>query len=133
MALAECCISRLVARDTPRLIGAEVDLANVGQASSLSPGPSQTTGAQPDGQDARPAIRLDALLFGEAQGRIVISVAPHNAAKVLAQAKILEIPAAKLGVTGGSRLHIKTASGDLTWDLAELHDLWWNSIARAMS
>ena len=132
VALAECCISRLVARDTPRLIGAEVDLGFVGQGSSLSPGPPKTTGAQPEGQDARPTIRLDALLFGEAQGRIVISVASHNAAKVLAQAKILEIPAAKLGVTGGSRLQIKTASGDLTWDLAELHDLWWNSIARAM-
>src|SRR5256886_1264691 len=132
VALAECCISRLVARDTPRLIGAEVDLANVGQAASLSPGPSRTTGAQPDGQDACPALRLDALLFGEAQGRIVISVAPHNAAKVLAQAKILEIPAAKLGVTAGSKLQIKTASGELSWDLPELHDLWWNSIARVM-
>jgi len=130
--LAECCISRLVARDTPRLIGAQVDLSFVGQASSLSPGPSKTTGAQPDGQDARPTVRLDALLFGEAQGRIVISVAPHNAAKVLAQAKILEIPATKLGVVGGPQLQIRTANGDLTWDLAELHDCWWNSIARAM-
>jgi len=78
------------------------------------------------------APRLDALLFGEAQGRIVISVAPHNAAKVLAQAKILEIPATRLGAVGGSQLQIKTASGELTWGLPELHDLWWNSIARAM-
>src|SRR5438094_4384019 len=131
VALAECCISRLVARDTPRLIGADVDLV---QASGLSPGPSKTWGGQADGQDARPTItiRLDALLFGETQGRIVISVASHNAGKVLAQAKILEIPAAKLGVTGGSKLQIKTANGELAWELAELHDLWWNSIARAM-
>jgi len=62
----------------------------------------------------------------------VISVAPHNAAKVLAQAKILEIPTRKLGVVGGSTLSIKTADSGLTWDLAELHDLWWNSIPRAM-
>ena len=131
VALAECCICRLVARDTPRLIGADVDLV---QASGLSPGPSKTSGGQADGQDARPTItiRLDALLFGETQGRIVISVASHNAGKVLAQAKILEIPAAKLGVTGGSKLQIKTANGELAWELAELHDLWWNSIARAM-
>jgi len=73
------------------------------------------------------------LFFGETQGRIVISVAPHQAAKVLAQAKILEISATRLGVIGGSSLKIKTANGELTWDLAELHELWRNSIARAMS
>ena len=76
--------------------------------------------------------RLDALLFGETQSRVVISVAPQFAAKVLAQAKILEIPATKLGVVGGLTLQIKTSDGQLTWDLTELHDLWWNSIARAM-
>ena len=98
----------LIARDTPRLLGAQLDLS------------------------ALTAPRLDALLFGEAQGRIVISVAPHNAAKVLAQAKILEISATRLGAVGGSQLQTKTASGELTWGLPELHDLWWNSIARAM-
>ena len=132
VALAECCISRLVARDTPRLIGADVDLV---QASGLSPGPSKTSGEQADGQDARPTItiRLDALLFGEAQCRIVISVAAHQAAKVLAQAKILEIRATKAGSVGGSQLQIKTTGEQLTWDLRELHDLWWNAIARAMN
>ena len=108
VALAECCISQLVARDTPRLIGAKVDLS------------------------AWTAARLDALLFGETQGRIVISTAAHLAAKVLAQAKILEIRAAKLGLVGGAQLQIKTAGGELTWDLRELHDLWWNSVSRAM-
>jgi phosphoribosylformylglycinamidine synthase len=108
VALAECCVSQLVARDTPRLIGAKVDLS------------------------ALTAPRLDALLFGETQGRIVISAAAHLAAKVVAQAKILEIPATKLGSVGGSQLQIKTNSGELTWDLRELHDLWWNSVSRAM-
>ena len=108
VALAECCISQLAARNTPRLIGAQTDLSTV------------TT------------PRLDALLFGEAQSRVVISVAPRFAAKVMAQARILEIPAAKLGVVGGLTLQIKTSEGQLTWDLPELHDLWWNSIARAM-
>jgi len=59
--------------------------------------------------------------------------APHLAGKILAQAKILELPATRLGTVGGTRLQIKTAGGDLAWDLAELHDLWHNSIARAMS
>src|SRR5882724_797883 len=50
VALAECCISQQIARETPRLIGAEIDLS------------------------ALPETRLDALLFGESQGRVVISV-----------------------------------------------------------
>ncbi|HXT38547.1 MAG TPA: phosphoribosylformylglycinamidine synthase subunit PurL [Candidatus Angelobacter sp.] len=108
VALAECCISQLTARNTPRLIGAQADLSTV------------------------TAPRLDALLFGEAQSRVVISVAPQFAAKIVAQAKILEFPAAKLGVVGGLTLQIKTSDSRLTWDLPELHDLWWNSIARAM-
>jgi len=30
-------------------------------------------------------------------------------------------------------LKIKTSGGELVWDLAELHDGWWNAIAQAMS
>jgi len=63
----------------------------------------------------------------------VISVSALNADKVLAQAKILGVPAARLGTVGGSSLQIKTAESTLTGDVRELHDLWWNSIARAMS
>jgi phosphoribosylformylglycinamidine synthase len=110
--LAECCFSQHVARGTPRLIGARVDLVPGNEV--LSPG------------------RLDALLFGETQGRIVITVAALNAAKVLAQAKILGVAATRLGTVGGATLDIKTAGSTLSCDLRELHDLWWNSIARAM-
>jgi phosphoribosylformylglycinamidine synthase len=107
VALAECCISQQVGRETPRLIGADIDLSAV-------PG------------------RLDALLFGETQGRIVISVPWLQAPKVLAQAKILGCTASLLGKVGGTALQIKTSAANLTWDLRELHDSWWNAIARAM-
>ena len=76
--------------------------------------------------------RLDALLFGETQNRIVITTSALHAGKVLAQAKILGINAARLGTVGGTTLQIKIPAGELTWDLRELHDLWWNAIARAM-
>ena len=77
VALAESCISNHAARETPVLIGADVDL------SSLQ------------------AARQDALLFGESQARIVISV-PHNKAnQVLAKAKKAKIPATRIGVVGG--------------------------------
>jgi len=115
VALAESCISQQVARETPRLIGAQVDLA-----AALAAG--QIAGT----------CRLDALLFGETQGRIVISVAALNAAKVMAQAKILEVPAALLGVVGGTTLSIQAPGASLSCEIAELRDLWWNSIANAM-
>ena len=108
VALAEGCISQLVARKTPRLIGAELDLS------------------------AFKDVRLDALLFGETQGRGVISVAPLNAGKVLAQAKILGVPAALVGRVGGTALQIKAGEQTMSAETAELHDQWWNSIARAM-
>jgi phosphoribosylformylglycinamidine synthase len=109
-ALAECCISRLIGRETPGLIGAQIDLSAVNTPN-----------------------RLDALLFGEAQGRIVISVAPMNAVKVIERAKILGISAIKLGTTGGNDLAVKRGDAELKWPVAQLHDSWWNAIARAMA
>jgi phosphoribosylformylglycinamidine synthase len=107
--LAECCISQQIGRETPRLMGAEIDLSAVAK------------------------MRLDALLFGESQGRVVISVAAVQAHKVLAQAKILGVPAMQLGTVRGSALQIKSSEGSITAETRELHDLWWNAIARAMS
>jgi phosphoribosylformylglycinamidine synthase len=106
--LAECCISRLEARNTPRLIGAEVDLSSIKN------------------------LRLDALLFGESQGRIVISVPAAQVARVIGQAKILEIPVSRIGTVGGDQLRITTAFGEHAWPVHQLHDLWWNAIARIM-
>jgi phosphoribosylformylglycinamidine synthase subunit PurL len=129
VALAESCISQLIARETPRLLGAEVDLTNTAPASGPSLPEKNQDG---DKQDARPASRVDALLFGETQGRVVISVAALNAGKVLAQAKILGVPAALIGKVGGTSLQIKAGEQSVNANLAELHDSWWNSIARAM-
>ena len=108
VALAESCVSQLLARETPRLLGATVDLSGVTD------------------------VRADALLFGETQSRVVISVAAGNAVKVLERAKLLGVPVRQLGTVGGADLKIKTAGGEVTWGLRELHDVWWNSIARAM-
>ena len=119
VAVAECCISRQVARETPRLIGAKLDLTPAGAEN----GAPASTGHEP---------RLDALLFGESQARIVITVAAANAVKVLAQAKILGVPATRLGTVGGDQLEIKRGEAAFTWPVTEMHDLWWNSIARAM-
>jgi hypothetical protein len=72
-------------------------------------------------------------LFGEAQGRVIISVTAVNAGKVLARAKILGVAGARIGTVGGQTLEIKTGGANMTCDLRELHDLWWNAIWRLMS
>ncbi len=110
VALAESCISQQIARETPRLIGAQIDLSS----------------------SANESTRLEVLLFGETQSRVVVSVAPDNAAKVIERAKILGLGAMKLGIVGGAELAIKAGPWEGKWALTELHDLWWNSIARAM-
>ena len=108
VALAEGCISQQVARETPRLIGAEIDLS------------------------AFEASRLDGLLFGETQTRVVISVAPREAVKVIERAKLLGVPANRIGRVGGTELRIKRAEREFSWPVSQLHELWWSSIARAM-
>ncbi|HZO84729.1 MAG TPA: phosphoribosylformylglycinamidine synthase subunit PurL, partial [Verrucomicrobiae bacterium] len=69
--LAESCISQYVARETPKLIGAQIDLS------------------------AFKNIRPDALLFGESQGRVVITTAALDATKAIERAKLLGIHATR--------------------------------------
>jgi len=129
VALAESCISQQVARDTPRLIGAELDLTVLeSQISNLKSQSSERDSAKEPGM----GIRLDALLFGETQSRVIVSVAATRAEEVLQEARQWNVPAARLGSVSGAALKIKLDTREWTWDLRELHDLWWNSIARAM-
>ena len=109
MALAESCISNYEGRNISTLIGAEVDLAEF--------------------EDAR----LDALLFGEANGRVIISTSELDAVKVVERAKLLGVSAARIGVVGGESLKIKSTMGECTWEVSGLHDLWWNAISNAMA
>jgi phosphoribosylformylglycinamidine synthase len=108
VALAESCISQQAARNTPRLIGAQIDLSAI-------------TGT-----------RLDALLFGETQGRVVVSASADDAVKVVERARIMGVPAVKIGSVGGNELVIKTTSTSFTAPVADLHSAWWNSVAEAM-
>lgn len=120
--LAECCVSQQVVRETPRLMGASIDLSSLAAASGAAEG---STGAPP--------IRLDALLFGETQNRVVITTHRLHVAKVLERARLLGVAALHLGWVGGDRLTVRIARGEWSWTLSELHDAWWNSIGRAMA
>ncbi|MCC6820260.1 MAG: phosphoribosylformylglycinamidine synthase subunit PurL [Verrucomicrobia subdivision 3 bacterium] len=131
VALAESCISQLIARDTPRLIGATIDLSVV--AASRQSAADQTEDKNAALSRDAATVRLDALLFGETQSRIVISCKALDAVKVVERAKLMGVPAVQIGKVGGDKLTVKTASGEFSAPLTELHDAWWNSIARAMA
>ena len=78
-------------------------------------------------------MRQDALLFGETQSRVVITCRALDAAKIVERAKLMGVPALQIGKVGGDQLTVKTASGEFSASLPELHDAWWNAIARAMA
>ncbi|MBT6104642.1 MAG: phosphoribosylformylglycinamidine synthase subunit PurL, partial [Verrucomicrobia bacterium] len=83
VALAECCISQLTARNTPRLTGVTIDLEELD------------------------CPRTDALLFGESHGRVVITTSEAEAGAAIERAKLLGVSAVRIGtVTGGETLDI---------------------------
>ena len=94
IALAECCVANGAA-----LVGARIDLERFNG-------------------------RLDAVLFGETQSRIVLTCAPEDAAK---------IGGIVLGRTGGRHLRIRATDGELSWRVAELREVWWNGIRKLMA
>jgi len=132
--VAESCISHQMGRETPRLLGAQIDLTE--PADDRSPEDSDkrepSAGSPTSSAQTAATLRTDALLFGESQGRIVISTASLDAVKVVERAKLLGVPAMRIGTVGGDQLAIKAAKTEFSCGLVELHDLWWNSIARAM-
>jgi len=80
-----------------------------------------------------PAPRLDALLFGESQGRVVVAVAPEDTQALIAAAKAAGVPADDIGtVTETPSLSVRTARGPVEWDVGGLRMGWETSIESAM-
>jgi phosphoribosylformylglycinamidine synthase II len=69
--------------------------------------------------------RLDAALFGEAQSRILVSATPRAVHRLETLAFKLNVPIARLGETGGTRLTVK---GCLDLPLSQLHQAWWSNL-----
>ena len=120
VALAESCISQQIARETPRLIGAQVDLTVGGGRRS------PTTGDAPAAASGRPAVRRDpgAHCHFRGRGRMPARCWPRRrfwACRRRASAR-----------SAARHCKSRAGRGTLSCDVRELHDLWWNSIARAM-
>src|SRR5438067_526345 len=109
VALAECCFS------PDRLFGAKINFENRG-----------CTGDTPASTDAT------TLLFNEAQSRVIISCEPKNTERVLSELKSKNIPHGQIGSVITDSLRLTVNDENLSWRVAELHDLWWNSIRRAV-
>ena len=75
-------------------------------------------------------LRADALLFGEDQGRVVVSVEPGKRDQVEALAREFGVPFQVLGAVGGDGLEISWVSGELKVDLGELREAWERGLVR---
>jgi phosphoribosylformylglycinamidine synthase len=64
------------------------------------------------------------LLFGEDQGRYVVTARGPEAAAILAEAKAAGIAAQRLGATGGDALTLPGEEPILTTALAAAHEAW---------
>jgi len=79
-----------------------------------------------------PALRLEALLFGESTGRVLVGTA--DAAALLARAAAAGIPAQRIGETGGARLQIGSRAGAVWIDgeLERLAAIWSRALPRRL-
>ena len=112
-ALAECCFSQDIALNTPKLKGAEIDL----------------TSCEYD--------RVDALLFGETQGRIILTANKTDIQKLINKAAELSIPLNIIGKVSSSDLYsptlsVKTKNASFSWNVSELYSIWWNTVENIM-
>ena len=84
------------------------------------------------------SLRRDALLFGESQSRVVLSVGPDQAESVLNRAWDAGIPATNIGRVGGDRLVIDVEKGQwsegcrIDLPISQVFDRWAHAIERAL-
>ncbi len=105
--------------------GLAVALAECGFSGPARVGASVTLG---EGE----ALRPEALLFGESTGRVIAATADPEG--LLALARACGVPATRIGETGGDRLEIRSAGGEVWIDatLQGLEEIWRRAIPRRL-
>jgi phosphoribosylformylglycinamidine synthase II len=84
-------------------------------------------------------LRRDALLFGESQSRVILSVSPSQVDTVLSKAAESHVPAAVIGTVGGQKLSIEVEADRygpairVDADVNRLHDTWAHSLERILN
>jgi phosphoribosylformylglycinamidine synthase II len=111
------------------------DTAEGGLAVALA---ESAIGAGPDGLGVDVELVDDlpahALLFGEAQGRVVVTADPAKAEEVIRIARAHGVPAARIGRVGsrGGRVRIATRGGTVDAAVGELAEIYLGAIPRRM-
>ena len=72
------------------------------------------------GREGGRVLRWDGVWLGERPGRVLVTTLALDAGKVLAQARILGIPAVMLGWTGGESVRLRMPAGEVEWRLDRL-------------
>ncbi|MCL6599458.1 MAG: phosphoribosylformylglycinamidine synthase subunit PurL [Alicyclobacillus macrosporangiidus] len=92
--------------------------------------PSTACAGSPSTSD--PLVRAG-WLFSEAQGRVLVEVAPADVERVLALAEAFGVPAVQIGTTGGARIRV-TGGGEVWLDvpLAVASDTYRGALPRAL-
>jgi phosphoribosylformylglycinamidine synthase len=74
----------------------------------------------PDTVEAQSSTRLDAVLFGETQSRIVVSIQPESLPQLHTMARELHVPLSVLGTVGGDRLSINDLRSNVAQSLVDV-------------
>ncbi|MEW5928853.1 MAG: phosphoribosylformylglycinamidine synthase subunit PurL [Gemmatimonadota bacterium] len=103
----------------------------VALAESAFADPSRPFGVQVELRDVLP---VSALLFGEAQSRVVLSCAPESTAALLALMAEHGVPAERIGTVGpqGGAFRVATAHATVEAPIGELAAIFYDAIPRRM-
>jgi phosphoribosylformylglycinamidine synthase subunit PurL len=74
-------------------------------------------------------MRTDALLFGETQSRVIVSVSPEQAPRVVEICRSKQQPVQQIGVVGGDSLVINDL---IKCTVAQMSDAWYSALGRIM-
>lgn len=69
-------------------------------------------------------IRPDLLLFGEDQGRVIVSLTEADLKEVEGLCRKFKIPCQRIGRVGGERLEIQWEGGSLSLPIGEIYKVW---------
>ncbi len=78
-------------------------------------------------------LQPEVLLFNESQTRVIISTTAEDADAAEGLANERGTPVRRIGTVGGGKLRISADGQTHEWEVAQLRDQWYNSIARCMA
>ncbi|MBZ0170015.1 phosphoribosylformylglycinamidine synthase [Candidatus Methylomirabilis lanthanidiphila] len=113
------------------IISSAHDCSDGGLAIALA---ESCLGPTPIGVDVQltDTIRPDALLFGESQSRIVVSLKAADWPRLEAIAAAHQVPVARLGTVGGTRFQLRAPACGVELSVAEIESAWRSGLAPSL-